>query len=333
MAMPGRKYQSSNRYRYGYNGKENDPETVGTGSGTQDYGMRIYNPALGKFLSVDPLSKEYSWNSTYAFAENNPIQAVDLDGGEKLKANIASKPINGKPGKAKITIELAYQVVTQGAGAVNGSIDPDKFKSLYSKGNRTMYMTKLPSKDGEAEYLTPGQVKDAKDDIERGVSSQFDYYIVEVQYIFTVSNGTTLEEAIKWKDNDPVSNGIIMTPTNLKSSSDPLVNSIDKLATKVFSAAKGNETGGISLNESTSSVADNVIVLNPGFLGNLTTTEISVHEGGHNVAAENIHGTGSYEYGQKGLQSNTPGSIFPSENNTKAILKDNYNRSKMTTNP
>ena len=76
--MPGRSYQSSSVYRFGFNGKENDLE-----SGTQDYGMRIYNPALGKFLSADPLQKEFAWNSSYAFAENDVIRSIDLDGAEK----------------------------------------------------------------------------------------------------------------------------------------------------------------------------------------------------------------------------------------------------------
>jgi RHS repeat-associated protein len=81
--MPGRNYQSSTAYRYGFNGKENDKETVGTGEGTQDYGLRIYNPALGKFLSVDPLTKQFPHYTPYQFAGNKPIQAVDLDGGEE----------------------------------------------------------------------------------------------------------------------------------------------------------------------------------------------------------------------------------------------------------
>src|ERR1043165_7336962 len=44
---------NSGNYRYGFNGKEYDDETE-----TQDYGMRIYNPALAKFLSVDPLDRK-----------------------------------------------------------------------------------------------------------------------------------------------------------------------------------------------------------------------------------------------------------------------------------
>lgn len=70
-------------YRYGFNGKENDPETVGTGQGTQDYGMRIYNPSLGRFLSADPLIVQeqlYPELSPYQFASLNPIQNIDLDG-------------------------------------------------------------------------------------------------------------------------------------------------------------------------------------------------------------------------------------------------------------
>ncbi len=82
MTMPGRNYTattgSATPYRYGFNGKEKDLETTGTT--TYDYGFRIYNPALGKFLSVDPLTKNYSMLTPYQFASNIPISGVDLDG-------------------------------------------------------------------------------------------------------------------------------------------------------------------------------------------------------------------------------------------------------------
>ncbi|MBN8687304.1 MAG: hypothetical protein J0M10_09805 [Chitinophagales bacterium] len=80
MAMPGRKYtSSSSSYRYGFNGKENDNEVKGDGK-QQDYGMRIYDPRLGRFLSVDPIAKKYPWYTPYQFAGNKPIVAVDVDG-------------------------------------------------------------------------------------------------------------------------------------------------------------------------------------------------------------------------------------------------------------
>ena len=85
--MPGRKYLAPNasKPRYGFNGKENDNEVKGEGN-QQDYGMRIYDPRLVRFLSVDPLTKKYPELTPYQFASNTPISAVDLDG---LEATIS----------------------------------------------------------------------------------------------------------------------------------------------------------------------------------------------------------------------------------------------------
>ncbi|WP_207513820.1 TIGR02594 family protein [Longitalea luteola] len=80
MLQPGRSYNAGG-YRYGFNGKENDNEVKGVGQ-QQDYGMRFYDPRLGKFLSVDPLTKEYPELTPYQFASNTPIAAIDLDGEE-----------------------------------------------------------------------------------------------------------------------------------------------------------------------------------------------------------------------------------------------------------
>jgi uncharacterized protein (UPF0548 family) len=53
------------------------------GSGNSyDFLFRIYDPRLGRFLSTDPLEKEYPWNSSYAFAENRVIDGKDLEGKE-----------------------------------------------------------------------------------------------------------------------------------------------------------------------------------------------------------------------------------------------------------
>ena len=38
---------------------------------------------MGKFLSLDPLATQYPWNSPYAYAENDVISSIDLDGLEK----------------------------------------------------------------------------------------------------------------------------------------------------------------------------------------------------------------------------------------------------------
>ncbi|ATL48217.1 hypothetical protein COR50_14170 [Chitinophaga caeni] len=81
MQMPGRLFNGGG-YRYGFNGKENDDEVKGDGN-QQDYGLRVYDPRIAKFLSVDPLIKSFPWYTPYQFAGNKPIWAVDLDGAEE----------------------------------------------------------------------------------------------------------------------------------------------------------------------------------------------------------------------------------------------------------
>ncbi len=70
-------------YRYGFNGKEKDDEIKGEGV-QYDYGFRIYDARLGKFLSTDPLFQSYPSLTPYQYASNTPIAAIDLDGLEAL---------------------------------------------------------------------------------------------------------------------------------------------------------------------------------------------------------------------------------------------------------
>ncbi|MCK7556240.1 RHS repeat-associated core domain-containing protein [Chitinophaga sedimenti] len=93
MAQRGRSVSLSS-YRYGFNGKENDNEVGKGDGGQQDYGMRVYDARLGRFLSVDPIAIDYPWNSTYAFAENEPVSNIDLDGLERVSA--INKPTVGQ---------------------------------------------------------------------------------------------------------------------------------------------------------------------------------------------------------------------------------------------
>ena len=71
-------------YRYGFNGKEKDPSGEWGSQAIYDYGFRIYNPGLGKFLSVDPLAPKYPMLTCYQFASNSPIANIDLDGLERV---------------------------------------------------------------------------------------------------------------------------------------------------------------------------------------------------------------------------------------------------------
>jgi RHS repeat-associated protein len=105
--MPTRTYSMNSDYRYGFNGKEQDTENT-WGDDIYDYGFRIYNPKIGKFLSVDPLTKSYPMLTPYQFASNRPIDGVDLDGLEYLRADEARISIIS--GNVHLNLENCYKV-------------------------------------------------------------------------------------------------------------------------------------------------------------------------------------------------------------------------------
>ncbi len=83
--MTGRSIpDEANKYRFGFNGKENDDNKEWGQSLVQDYGFRLYNPAIAKFLSVDPLADKFPYYTPYQFAGNKPVVAIDLDGLEEI---------------------------------------------------------------------------------------------------------------------------------------------------------------------------------------------------------------------------------------------------------
>jgi RHS repeat-associated protein len=94
---PNRTVSSTAGYRYGFNGKELDKSNEFGTSNVYDYGFRIYNPSIGRFLSVDPLTRSYPELTPYQFASNTPIWAIDLDGLEAWIVTYNHKPNQAVP--------------------------------------------------------------------------------------------------------------------------------------------------------------------------------------------------------------------------------------------
>jgi len=64
-------------YNYKYSGKELQDEL---GLGVYDFGARNYDPALGRWMNIDPLASMYFGYSPYTYAMNNPVYFIDIDG-------------------------------------------------------------------------------------------------------------------------------------------------------------------------------------------------------------------------------------------------------------
>jgi RHS repeat-associated protein len=120
MSLVGRKYtQANSGYRYGFNGKENDKEVNGEGN-SYDFGDRVYDPRVGRLLSVDQKSAMYPSHSPYCYAVGNPIFFIDPDGNSVEPYNIVVTKEKGT-NKFKVTgdITIKIQVLNLSAKANN----------------------------------------------------------------------------------------------------------------------------------------------------------------------------------------------------------------------
>ena len=81
------------RQPYLYNGKE---FVEAHGWNTFDYGFRGYYAPIGRFTSIDPLAEQTPWQSPYAYANNNFINAIDWMGLSGMYGSYNLTCVNGQ---------------------------------------------------------------------------------------------------------------------------------------------------------------------------------------------------------------------------------------------
>jgi RHS repeat-associated protein len=76
-------------YRYGFIGKEHEDETVG---GDYDFGARMYDSRICRWLSIDPKIFLYPGLTPFNYALNSPILFLDVEGKDpKVAIILANK--------------------------------------------------------------------------------------------------------------------------------------------------------------------------------------------------------------------------------------------------
>ena len=71
------KFVGDGSFAYRYNSKEYQDEL---GLNMYDYGARNYDPAIGRWMNIDPLAEKYTNLSPYSYVANNVVNAIDPDG-------------------------------------------------------------------------------------------------------------------------------------------------------------------------------------------------------------------------------------------------------------
>jgi RHS repeat-associated protein len=119
-------------YKYGFQGQERDDELKGNGNSI-NYKYRMDDPRIGRFFAIDPLAKDYPWNSPYAFSENRVIDGVELEGLEVRLVVEPDQVQNGSVGHTFLAIGKGDDMVvytygrwagTDGSSGGSGSHTP-----------------------------------------------------------------------------------------------------------------------------------------------------------------------------------------------------------------
>jgi RHS repeat-associated protein len=139
MLLPGRN-SSEDEYRYGFNGMEMDDEIHEVKGSSYDFGARLYNSRVGRWLTVDPHVENYPAQSPYTFSLNSPL-LYDDPNGKDARITITEET-NAETGEKQQVITISTKIYLTGK-----ALSPEEQASLDSYKDK-VFGTDYTSSDG-----------------------------------------------------------------------------------------------------------------------------------------------------------------------------------------
>lgn len=138
--------------KYKFQGQERNEEL---GLDWDSFRFRSYDYAIARFMNIDPLAEEYSYQSPYNFSENRVIDGVELEGAERLSVHTPgwiyssqsnlrnAHPTKDQMNSSTIAVILRHPIASHGVGIVErggkniSSITSRLTRHVSENGNMT----------------------------------------------------------------------------------------------------------------------------------------------------------------------------------------------------